>query len=455
MLIKGFNDRCSEYLRERVGRYTHIQSVDGVFLDGLPIEKVTSVFQNLRQPLSQLVVRYIHPIKSDTVLLNAFPNRSSTHIPRRRSSRTNGDSHLLTPLFILGNDSRLQRALFDLLSSEDPVCSPAVEHSALSPNFPGSLHPAMSPMSTTSEGNPLLPQREDVPTPLDEVTRVVSMVKMRKGLYRELSESDKCIERAEVPVNKFDVDSSSLPDLKTSDAKAQPQPQPHPPKYNRQSSVRPQTERHQFILHMLKKDVVRQFTHIFLKSSGIYLVVLGLDDVLGDPLIQYENLFYWLRLIQTHVRPDELKRVIVVGMYRKSEVQERSDYILQCVQHLNAAIRDKMKQHFSLPMEERGCVFMFNLDNAQTDLQYLCACIKDLMNINVDQAWWYFRDYFNAVFTPFEGYQRICTEVAKLGKKKVAESAKNIKKIIGSPVPERFFESLDAYATGCIDSKGG
>ena len=452
MLIKGFNERCSDDLRERVGRYTHIQSVDGTFLDGMAIEMVTNVFQNLRHPLSQLVVRYIHPIKPDAGLLNALPNRSSTHIPRRRASRTNGDSHLLTPLFILGEHWQLQRALFDLLSSEDPVSSPAVEHSALSPNFSGSLHPAMSPMST-SEGNPLLPPKEDVLTPLEDVSKGLSAVRMRRGVYRELSDSDKCIERAEVPVNKFEVESSSLPDLKLSDAKAQPQP--HPPKYGRQLSTRPPTERHQFVLHMLKKDVDRQFTHIFLKSSGIYLVVLGLDDVLGDPLIQYENLFYWLRLIQTHIRPDDLKRVIVVGMYRKSEVQERSDLILQCVQHLNAAIRDKMKQNFSLPTEEKGCVFMFNLDNAQTDLQYLCACIKGLMQVHIDQAWWYHREYFNSVFVPFEGYQKVCIEVSKLGKKKVVESSKNIKKIFGSPLPDKFFDSLAAYTTGRIDSKGG
>ena len=459
MLIKGFNDECSSDLRKRVGKYTHIQSVNGRFLDGLSTNNVTEIFQSLKNPHVQLIVRFIHPIKSrpDTISLESLPHRSSTHIPKRRSSKTNGDTQVLpTPLFILGDNSQLQKRLFDLLSSDNPVsdshslCSPAVE-SSLSPNIAGSPHPAAaSPIS--SDGNPLLSpnSKEDVLTPLHDVQRGLA-VKMRRGSCRELSESDKCIERAEVHVNKFEVETSSLPNLAKHDATT---PLQSRPQYGRQFSTRPQIAKQQFILHMLKKDVDRQFAHIFLKSSGIYLVVIGLDDVLGDPLIQYENLFYWLRLIQTHIRPDELKRVIVVGMYRKSEVQ-RCDLILKCVQHLSTAIRDQMKQNFCLPTEEKGFVFMFDLDDAQTDLQYLCASIKSLMDIHIDQAWFYFRDYFESVFLPFDSFRKVCTQLSQVGKHKVAEPSKNIRKVIGSPLPNKSFETVAAYATGCIDSKGG
>ena len=460
VLIKGFNDNCSSDLRERVGRYTHIQSINGRFLDGLTVDSATEIFQSLKHPHVQLIVRFIYRIKrSDTRLLAALPHHSSTHIRRQRSSKTDGDAQALpTPLFILGDNSQLQRVLFDLLSSKDPVSDshdlsiPAVE-STLSPNLAGSPHPAASPIS--SDVNPLLSphSKEDILTSLKEVQRGLAAtgVRMRRGSCRELSESDKCIERAEVPIEKFEVESSSLPNLAKNDATT---PLQSRPRYGRQFSTRPQIAKQQFILHMLKKDVDRQFAHIFLKLSGIYLVVVGLDDVLGDPLIQYENLFYWLRLIQTHVRPDELKRVIVVGMYHKSEVQ-RSDLILKCVQLLNTAIQDQMKQNFSLPTEEKGFVFMFDLDNAQTDLQYLCASIKSLMEFHIDQAWFFFREYFESVFLPFDIFRKVCTQLSQVGKSKVAEPSKNIRKVIGSPLPDKAFETVAAYATGCIDSKGG
>ena len=61
VLINSVNssDFQYEFLR-RVGRYTHIQSINGILLDGLSIEKVTDVFRKLPEFHVQLMVRYVH-----------------------------------------------------------------------------------------------------------------------------------------------------------------------------------------------------------------------------------------------------------------------------------------------------------------------------------------------------------------------------------------------------------
>ena len=496
---------------DKLGPHTHIQSVNGILLDGKG--KVAEIFKCLTHPRMQLMVRLIHSV--DISKLRQLPNRPSIPIdsPSSPEYPSNITSEVLpTPLYLLGDNFSFQNEMFELLSSKHP-----------------------------------LPETDDNHLSLGV-----------RNLLEKLSESDKCIERTAVPMNKFKVDISSLDlnqprlfkrppdtypqakvqqfsDLKSTHGSPSPASRSasptrsldskiisdeknsteietqslepssehseidtsklepssehsevhtsklepssehseihtskfEKPKVNRQLDLRPPIDNQQFILHMLKKDVDRQFIHIFFKSSGIYLVVLELDNVLDDPLIQYEKLFYWLRLIQTHVRPDELKRVIVIGVYHKSNVQERSNLFLQCIKHLNTAIQDHMKRNFHLPTEEKGFVlrlptqekgfiFLFDLENAWIDLQYLCACIKCLMDVHMDQAWSYFRqEYFESIFLPSKNYQTICIQLSQLSKRKVVESSKNIRGHIGDSLPYNIFKTLAAYATQCISSTGG
>lgn len=61
-LIKTLNDDCLPGLQGRVGKYTHIQSINGHLLDGLYINDVTAIFKaEAKKNHLQLVVRYIHP----------------------------------------------------------------------------------------------------------------------------------------------------------------------------------------------------------------------------------------------------------------------------------------------------------------------------------------------------------------------------------------------------------
>ena len=60
-LIKALNDDCVSDLRRRVGRYTHIQSINGCFLDGFSIKNISAIFQSeTKKDSVQLMVRFIH-----------------------------------------------------------------------------------------------------------------------------------------------------------------------------------------------------------------------------------------------------------------------------------------------------------------------------------------------------------------------------------------------------------
>ena len=447
VLIKGFNHGCVRELQDKLGKYTHVQSVSGIFLDGLTIERVTEVFRSLKESRIQLLVRYIHPKRQ-----REFPTRVYTR-PTKTPKRVSIDftSELLPiPLFVLGDSFTLRKELFKLLKMDDVAIGleagalAGTPHSVTSPGVP--THPHLLNGGVTSH-----PTEKDNITPIENVERVLAAKRGAGPPLKELAESDDCIERAEISMSKFEIDPTSLPDF---DIKDEPRtPMRPPPEFKRQVSTRPLIADKQYVLHMLKQNVDRRFAHLFFKSSGLYLIAVGLDDFVADPLIQYDNLFYWLRLIHTHVQPEEIKRVIVIGMYKKKEVQEQEDLILQCVQHLNVAIRDHMKQNYVIPMKEKGFVFMFDLNNPVTESQYLCACIKSLTEVFVDQAWYFKQPFFETVFTPFEGLRKVCISLAATAKHRVVLSAKDVKKLYApKDVPDKYFQTLAAYSSACIST---
>ena len=459
VLIKGFNDQCLRELPDRLGKYTHIQAVNGIFLDGLPIEKVTEVFRDLAHLRVQLLVRYIHPIRRHSDVptpLVHFPERHSTYNPQtagRRPSRQSIDTNaepLPIPLFILGNHFTVCNTLFHLRQADD-LQSPsgrAESTSSLSSFDPTPTSPTPHPLVPTT-----IPENGDAPlksTPVKDPSRV-----LRRHHSDLLASSDAYVMRAKVPPGKFEIDAKDLPDLTVDSKDADPETSHKPP----QNLLRQVSQHHvpvaqrEYILHMFTQKVDRQFAHLFLKPSGIYLIVVALDDILDDPLIQYENLFNWLRLIHTHMRPDEIRRVIVVGMYKKSQVQHNGD-ILKCVQHLNTAIRDQTKQTFVIPMKERGHVFMFDVDQAQTEIQYLCSCIRSCMEVFINRSWYFERNFFECVFTPFNGFRNVCSKI--MVKRGIVESSSYIQRLYdGTELPNWYFETLAAYAPAFISLSGG
>ena len=141
VLIKSFSNDCDKDVKAKLGKYTHIQSYNGVFLDGMDIKDVTAIFQSMRSPVAYLTVRYIHPIQSAT------PTQRRTVTPICKPEAPRLDSlkeELPIPLYILGDIYSLSKKLFDLLKEE--AASP-VSDSSSSSVAAGSTTP-MSEVST-------------------------------------------------------------------------------------------------------------------------------------------------------------------------------------------------------------------------------------------------------------------------------------------------------------------
>lgn len=468
VLIKGFNEDCVPELQSKLGKYTHIQFVNGVFLDGLTIDKVTEIFRVVLQNRIQLLVRYIHPRQRH--VLYALPNRSSTYqmakaIKPAKKTSNDAPEALPMPLYILGDNYSLQKELFHRLQNEE---SPHSSHVLPSPRSETSSLVSPSPtVPIRSISHPLSPEAvfhrqrsdpvKDEMRSLDQVQKGMAQMRLKKPntstFPPEFIETDEFLERAAVPQSRFKVDSNFLPDFdRTEDESQGLNPPPRPIK--RYGSTHPEIASPQYVLHMLKQSVDRNLSHLFLKPNGIYLIAIGLEDILADPLIQYENLFYWLRLIHSHVKPTDIRRIIVVGMYRKSELQGEETKIIQCVHYLNLAIHEQMRQNYSLPIKEGGYVFICDLD-APNDLLYLCGCIRMCVEVFIDQAWYFQRTFFDSVFMPFESYKKVCSEVIKQSKNKVVLQRSKVERFYQhrSEVPSNFWSTLNIYSSTLSDEK--
>ena len=116
VLIKSFGSDCIEDVKSKLGRYTHIQSYNGVFLDGMDIKDVTAIFQSMRSPIAYLTVRYIHP--SQSAMLSQ--QRTKTPICKPEAPRLDPlmGEELPIPLYILGDIHSYSEKLFELLKEE-------------------------------------------------------------------------------------------------------------------------------------------------------------------------------------------------------------------------------------------------------------------------------------------------------------------------------------------------
>lgn len=486
VLIKSFNVDCLPDLQNKLGKYTHIQFVNGVFLDGLSIDRVTEIFRSVTRHRIQLLVRYIHPRQRR--LLQSLPNRSSTYSATKAQQVKRGSDAMDVvpmPLYVLGDNYSLKKELFHRLTTNDDsstaasnfLSSPGARSnsSSWSETSVTPLLYANSPTSvpmrslTTPTSSKFLRQMSETNPPhggsnehlgsLEAVKAGVNQLKRKSYptfLPPEFTDSDEFIERAAVPQNRFKIDSNFLPDFDRTDEDAM-SPSLNRPTVMRYGSTHPDIGSPQYILHMLRQSVDRNLAHLFLKPNGIYLIAIGLEDIVADPLIQYENLFFWLRLIHTHMNPTDIHRIIVVGMYTKSQLQVEESKILQCVEHLNTAIREQMRQNYNLPVKEGGYVFFLDLD-APNDLLYLCGCVRMCVEVFIDQAWYFHRDFFNSVFMPFESYKTVCSEVIRQSKNKVVLQKHKVKRLYqqNTEIPTNFWSSLNIYSSVlCTPESGG
>ena len=197
-----------------------------------------------------------------------------------------------------------------------------------------------------------------------------------------------------------------------------------------------------YILNLFTQEMDRRLTHLFLRQSSVFIVLVSLEDVIADPVIQLENLLYWLRLVQTYVEPSGVPRVVIVGMCdgpMDGQVEQ------QCLSHLEGAIRDQEFQHvFS---KNNVSLIHFNRSAPMDCVPHLCLAIDKCVDAMVQRVWHFNRPSFDLMFSPFTGLTEILIKIDRWPQ--IVASADDLHSMYKF-YDEHYFSTLAAYSSALI-----
>lgn len=469
VLVKSLSDDCVPALRDCVGKYTHIQSFNGNLLDGLSISDVTSIIQSsLNMSSIQLMVRYVHPVSSKTYSTGLTGGAEVMKTPispipeKQPANRISTQETLPIPLMILGDIHVRCKELFNYLSGSEMVKvlnsdeEESSQVSARSGSNVGGGGGGGEGTTLVSATNSLLVPSRSMSHPARSETSFSSYDSRESsdvvggagggasgggGGSFPLFQSDKYVRRLSISHSLFtssNVSSPSTTPIRT----AATANQPHPSYFRQHTQV---TVEKRYILNMFTQEMDRKFVHLYLRQSGVYLVVVSVEDLVEDPVIQFENLSFWLRLVQTYVGPSGIKRVMVVGMSDGHMDGEREK---ECLANLEGAIREAEFQH----MFVRGSmsVIPFDRSRPRASLEHLCKCIGKCMEALTSRAWHMHRNFYENVFQPFSGLTEVLHSLSRSREMLMsADSILSLYKFADS----NFFDTLAAYSSGLIDDR--
>ena len=226
-----------------------------------------------------------------------------------------------------------------------------------------------------------------------------------------------------------------------------------PTRIARQSSRAPPTGSRRYILQLPHRSLDRRFTHIFFRRSGIYLITVGLGEMMGDPLIQFENLCYWLRQVQTYVGPENVKRILIVGMHETNPGDgPRLEKIKSFIVKLDHAIREADFKEQIMEVSRKMSVISFNLSLAEESVRLLCQCVNSCMDVMIERIWCYENEsVFKTMFEPFTQLSNVAAKIS--GIKAVIATSKDIEECYNYSDLE-FKETLANYSPACISPDG-
>ena len=226
----------------------------------------------------------------------------------------------------------------------------------------------------------------------------------------------------------------------------------HPPGFARQHSTAPQTGKKRYILQLPQRNLNRHFTHIFFRRSGIFLITVGLVEMMGDPLIQFENLCYWLRQVQTYVGPENVKRIIIVGVHDTLPGDTaRLEKIDSLIRKLNLAIREnEFKQIMEISRERM--TLPFNLSAPEESIRELCRCINKCMDVMIERGWCYEKKgFFASTFQPFTQLGSVLSKIATI--KSIVANSQDLEDCYNYTATE-YKNTLANYSQACINAEG-
>ena len=433
VLVKRFTDKSIE---SSIGKFGHIQSINGELLDGLSIDMATQRFKSSQLSFVQLIVRFVHPLKHSPV------QRPGT-LPIEKSdtvSVTSTSDPRPFPLFIFGDNHTACRHLTHLLSV------PEKELSALSLATPSSVSSTTGLLSLNSprsseDGDKTLTSGDGGDK---------GLASNAEGLWHP-SVSDNCMDRQEVsPPGCLGEQDGDMLDAGTMEGTTTPRQQPA----SRSISSC------QFIVQTLKDaSSKRSFAHLFMKSVGLYLVVVDLEDAAYDPLIQYENMLYWLNLIHTYVRPSNLERILIVGLYKHSELEENVQKVSHCLDLFNVALEKTTSYlgqiyHFT-NQQKKMFIFEFDQDNSRHCTKELWGHIFRCQEILIKRASIFEAEFCTVMCQPSPHFHSACTKLMSVAKQRPFVPDVNAYIDPACPHAQRshLVHTLAAYAPVWIDDE--
>lgn len=440
VLVKSLADDCLPMLKQCVGKYTHIQSFNGILLDGLSIADATTIFQTAANLMSvQLVVRYVHLVKTLPGITPGLTGGMATMetpvspvAEKRLAERIDPKYETLPiPLMILGDIHVCCKELFRRLggSTADSVSltSENDQDSQVSGNNSNveqkTLLASSSAGNTTLQVPPTQPARSEISSDGSDTDPPQFC-------------SDKYVRRLSVSRALFNNCGLSSP-LTT------PVRTAGHPTFVRQNTY-PSVDK-QYILNIFTQKMDRKFVHLFLRQSGIYLVVVSLDDFVEDPVIQFENLSYWLRLVQTYVKPAGIRRVMIVGMSDgpMASMKER-----ECLINLEGAIKEADYQHVFLM--DNVSIINFDRSAPAASVDRLCSAISRCMDAVMQRAYHFNKSFYDQVFQPFTGLTGVLLQMNRT--QDLVVSPDNLL-LIYKYCDDNYFSTLAAHSSALVDDR--
>ena len=217
------------------------------------------------------------------------------------------------------------------------------------------------------------------------------------------------------------------------------------------TSTIPPIGRKSYILQLPQKDINKYFTHIFFRGSGIYLITICLKEMMRDPLVQFEKFCYWLRQVQTYVGPEDIKRVIVVGLHNTQSTDiAQSQKISSFVMELDQAIQEVNSKQI-METSRDGIILSLNLSDPDESIRYLCQYVDKCLDVMIEQSWCYAKDFYLCTFQPFTQLTSVVSKISKI--KATVASTQDIWDCYNFS-DAHYMKTLANYSRSCISPEG-
>ena len=220
----------------------------------------------------------------------------------------------------------------------------------------------------------------------------------------------------------------------------------------------PTIAKRNYIAQLFCQDFARDFSHVYLRNAGVFLVTISCNDLVADPISQCENILCWLRLVVRQTKCAAANKVVVVGMYDGCADQDLQS-IHKHIQLLNAALFesdvypqlfDQNKYKIGGGNQQCSYVFMFDISQPTESSCQLYICIEQCMDVFVKKAKEFDSVCYDSICTTFNGLNDALLQLSS--KEDIAMPRQDQKRTFDlQQKPVHALETLQAYSIALMD----